>query len=248
MATLLLALHGCAKPPAADETTANSDRAPTVATHSPQADTLRSATCAHETPSLDDGRVRERLDAERVARSDPLRPPQRDGGTLVLTLENDHRLVFIDCASDDESARQYWYEGLDQTGQGHVVRVYYYEASEVLWVHAASGHVESLASVPVFAPDGLHFAIANADLEAGYTDNVFAIYRVTAQGAEQVFRDASDGEWGASSPVWHSAASVSYTRLDRTEVPGETPSRDVRVTNEAGRWRVTDGGTSSPPR
>lgn len=201
-------------------------------------DTVSGARCEDRTGSTDLERAAERARVERVALQASSGRASREGRALLLTLPSHRQLAFIDCDAQSESWLQHQYEGLDAVGGGHVISVSYYEGGATQWVHATSGQVVSLASAPVFSPDGAHFAIANADLEAGYSDNIFAIYRVTDAGAVEVFREDGGDEFGAATPVWTDASTVQFTRVHRASTPGQLLHLAVTATRVGAAWRV----------
>ncbi len=209
-------------------------------------DTASGTRCEARAAVPDPGWEVARARSERAALDASHGGASRDGGTLRLTLSNNRQLAFVDCNAQSESWLQHEYHGLDAVGRGHLIAVSYYEGGVTQWVHAASGSVLSLASAPVFAPDGQHFAVANADLEAGYTDNVFAIYRVTDTGAEEVFREAGGDEYGAATPVWTNADTVTFTRVHRASTPGQLLHLAVTAMRDGDSWRVDPDPPPSP--
>lgn len=201
-------------------------------------DTVSGARCDDRNAPADRARDEDRARAERAALEAAAGRVSRDGGGLTIALSADRHLVFADCDAATEQWLHHEYAGLDAAGRGHVISVSYYEGGTTLWVHATTGQVLSLASAPVFAPDRQHFAIANADLEAGYTDNVFAIYRVTESGAQQVFRESGGDEYGAAEPRWLDAGTVQFTRVHRASTPGQVLHLPVTATRADTTWRV----------
>lgn len=201
-------------------------------------DTASGTYCDDRTAPADAERDAARARDERSALTSAGGRVVRDGGTLAIALANGRSLAVVDCNAPSESWLQHEYAGLDAAGRGHVISVSYYEGGAVQWVHATTGQVLSLASAPVFAADSQHFAIANADLEAGYTDNVFAIYRVTEAGAEEVFRESGGDEYGAAEPRWLDAGTVQFTRVHRASTPGQVLHLPVTATRARDTWRV----------
>lgn len=249
LATMLLA--ACNRPAdqaamAAATDTAQVAAVPATAMRGATVDTISGAYCEDRSAPFDPTRDRERANGELAASADPARRAQRDGGTLWVPLPDGRRLAFVDCPTEDEAARYHWYQGMDEAGIGHLVMTYYYEGTQVFWVHGTSGNVTPLATAPVFAPDGRHFAIANVDLEAGYSDNIFAIFRVTESGAEEVFRETGDDEFGATTIIWDSPSVVYYSRVYRASTPGEVLHVGVTATREGDSWRLQDVVTRLP--
>lgn len=248
------ALNACARPPAAD--TNASDSVPVLAgepgtgpaavgdagaasvDRAPDGDTISGAVCDDRSNALDPERERLRAAAEAAPLRASAGRAERFGVTLQLRLADGRRVRFVDCPDASESWRHHEYAGLDAAGRGHLVQVSYYEGGETWWVPLAGGPSLPLAALPVFAPDGRHFAVANADLEAGYTDNVFVIYRVTATGAEEVHREAGGEEFGATAPAWRDAATVTFTRVHRASTPGQVLHLAVTATKTGDGWRV----------
>jgi hypothetical protein len=61
------------------------------------------------------------------------------------------------------------------------------------------------------SPDERRFAVWNVDIEAEYTANVLAVYRVTADGLVNEFL-ANPDNWGPNDVVWEGNDVIRFSR------------------------------------
>lgn len=137
---------------------------------------------------------------------------RRDSLSLKLSLRDSRVLEFRDCLKEGDATRNYEFAGVGPLGRGYLLRATYYESYGFVWANDSTGETTFLASEPVFSPDSQHFAIANADLEARYTENLFAIWRVEGPAIREVLSVAPGVAWGAEHPAWDGPSVVRFGR------------------------------------
>lgn len=156
-------------------------------------------------------------------------------------------LRFRDCRADDgEMNVRFVYQGTGPAGRGHLLLRGHYEGADVLWVSDSTGVETVLPVLPVLAPDGAHFVIANADLESGYTPNTFELWAVRGSDITRVVAVPMPATAGAAAPVWEDAGAVRADLVEAGGTPaGSTASRRaLRLRRRGERW-VLD--TIPPP-
>ncbi len=102
----------------------------------------------------------------------------------------------------------------------------------------ALANARPIACVDCHSPSESWLQHQYADLEAGYTDNVFAIYRVTESGANEVFRESGGDAFGAAEPRWLDIHTVQFTWVHRSSTPGQVLHLPVTATRAEDTWRV----------
>ena len=159
-------------------------------------------------------------------------------------------LRFRDCRADDgEMNVRFVYQGTGPAGRGHLLLRGHYEGADVLWVSDRTGVETVLPVLPVFAPDGAHFVIANADLEAGYTPNVFELWAVRGSDITRVVAVPMPATAGAAAPVWEDAGAVRADLVEAGGTPaGSTASRRaLRLRRRGERWVLDTIPPTVPP-
>jgi hypothetical protein len=165
---------------------------------------------------------------------------RRDSLSLLLRLHGGRVLELRDCLAAGDDTRTLTFIGRGPRDRGYVVRAIYYEASGVLWVNDSTGEKTFLVGEPTYAPDSQHFAVANADLEAGYTENLFAIWRVQGTAIEEVLRAPGGSAWGAAKPTWKETTEVHFERLVLDANARPTPIAPGIARRIDGQWAVTN--------
>src|SRR5688572_8742536 len=103
------------------------------------------------------------------------------------------------------------YTAVEVALQGRYVVVHrqFYEGSSYSLLDRSSGKVTDLAGYPVFSPDSRWVAVANADLDAGYSANTLQLYR-HSDGRLSLAFDAKPAGWGPERVAWKSATQLSF--------------------------------------
>jgi hypothetical protein len=161
----------------------------------------------------------------------------RLGDTLVVRLLNGGEERLIDCLLSADRYARYQYLGMGPGDRGMIFGVSQYESNNPFWMDDSSGTTVVLASMPEYSPDSTHLAVANSDLEAGYTRNVFEIFRIRGRRLERVFEADGKDEWGASRINWISPDAVQFTRSRLVAFEAVDDTLPVRVVLRNGTWQ-----------
>lgn len=168
----------------------------------------------------------------------------RASETLRIQVRAGLTLIFRDCRADDGAMNvRYVYRGRGPNARGHLIERGFYEGGGWLWVSDSTGQETSFAAEPLFSQDSAHFAVANVDLEAGYTANVFEVWSVRGSEVSRVATVPLAENTGARNATWRDAANL---RAERVELDGggnEVVRMVLLARNRNGRWTVD----SAPP-
>ena len=163
----------------------------------------------------------------------------RNAETLRIRTRAGLDLSFRDCRADSgEMNVRYVYHGRGPGARGHLIERGFYEGGDWLWVDDSTGVAESLTRAPTFAPDSAHFAVANVDLDAGYSPNVFEVWEVRGSSIVRVLDVALGERSGASDPIWISAREVRAQRVELDANSDEAVRGTLRASHSRGRWVV----------
>ena len=210
--------------------------APTLSAVEPTA-TLGGKGCPWDTVTDGRDRAAENRSAEVPRLASTAGRIVRHGDTLMERLAGSREERLIDCLFSADRFARYSYLSEGPKGLGLLFEIGQYESNNPFWMDDSSGVTTPLASLPVYSPDSAYFAVANEDLMAGYTANVFEVWRVGGRALERVFRAEGKDDWGASGVVWRTRGVVQFTRSRLVGDEIVPDSEPVLVELREGRWQ-----------
>lgn len=173
---------------------------------------------------------------ERYSRSASV---ERDAGELRITLRNGVILRLPDCRVDNgDRYISFRYLGTGPGGRGFLVEEGYYESSVIAWINDSTGNRTSLAAPPAYSRDSAYFAIANADLEAQYTPNLFEIWAVRGSDIVRVLNLPLGDHYGAEDPRWTEPRTVIVDRVELDSTWRLAVNARLRAVEGLGQWQV----------
>ena len=92
-----------------------------------------------------------------------------------------------------------------------LINVSVWEGGTYYLLNLKTGVQTDVGGEAVISPDKRRLAVWNVDIEAEYTANVLAVYRVTASDLVEEFRVSPD-DWGADDVVWQGNGVIRFTR------------------------------------
>jgi hypothetical protein len=140
----------------------------------------------------------------------------RQDGTLKLHLADGQVRAFVDVPAnemEDNSEQQVSYALLQffpEIGYA-LIDATYWEGGTYFLVDIKTGATTDVGGEVALSPDGRRFAVANVDIEAEFTDNMLAVYRVTGDGLVSEFLESPE-KWGASDVLWEGNDVVRFSR------------------------------------
>ncbi|NUS33053.1 MAG: hypothetical protein HOQ17_08330 [Gemmatimonadaceae bacterium] len=178
---------------------------------------------------------------------------RHDDSLVVQTASGPLALVNVDGRDDDQQTSRYTYVGtLRSRGVHHVIGHDGYEVAELSLYSGSSGRAVAIASAPVVGPDGRYFATAELGLNVceANTSNL-EIWRLTDSVAVREWNVepwdcGKEKGWGPSNPVWASADTLRFTRVEPSaddapgRAQGERSERRAMVVRRGARWALVD--------
>lgn len=168
----------------------------------------------------------------------------RKDGTLRLQLANGHAHQFKDVPHNPENEydeQQVSYSLIQFFPEvGYVlVDAAYWEGGTYFLVDMKTGATTDVGGEVVLSPDKRRFAVTNVDIEARFTDNMLAVYRVTADGLVNEFLESPD-EWGASDVAWEGNNVVRFARnyWGDSDIQKKTQRLRLTATKPAPVWTI----------
>ena len=137
----------------------------------------------------------------------------REGGRLVITLNNGKKKTFIDIPDEERDGEQgMWFNIVDYYPDIHyaLVAVHFFEGQTHYLVNRGSGSETEIISSPVVSPDKKRIAVANEDLHAEYTPNYLAVFRLHSDKLKKEFEVIPE-DWGARDLRWVNNQELSFT-------------------------------------
>lgn len=150
-----------------------------------------------------------------LMRAHPKRFTRQDG-TLRLHLADGQVREFVDVPvndAEDNLEQQVSYaliQYFPEVGYA-LVDASYWEGGTSYLVDVRTGDATDVGGEVALSPDKSRFAVTNVDIEAEFTDNILAVYRVTADGLVNEFLESPE-KWGASDVVWQGNDVVRFSR------------------------------------
>lgn len=157
--------------------------------------------------------------------------------TIVITAKNGKVTQLKDVLSD--SVSDYINYSIEEINSPYVIITeQYYEGHRNALLDLNSGKYTDFGGYPFFSSTKKHIVIANADLEAQYTDNALQIYRVEA-GKFILEYDAKPTEnWGPSSVKWLSPTRIEFL-MENSEClfDDNKPCQKYFLTYQNQKWK-----------
>lgn len=172
----------------------------------------------------------------------------RSGAQLVIALPNGKKKTYVDFPDEKNHGVQgRWYNLVDyypEIGYG-LVAVQYYEGGTYYLVNVTTGKDEDIISIPHISPDKKRVAVANVDLESGYTPNVLSVFELGPDGLVKEFLETPD-DWGAGDLQWKSNEEIAFTqyRLNPNYEP-KRPDEFILGTSKKLKYRGAKGGDTA---
>jgi hypothetical protein len=178
-----------------------------IAAASLSAVSLASANSQTPNVKLDDrdDRLEQNLSKEYPARL------RRNGAVLALKPVTGSIKLFKNVDSDSDTFRRYQLKKYFPAIEYALLETAFYEGGTYDLINMRNGQQTNVDGDVVLSPDQQRFAVAHADIEAGYAPNVLSVYFITSNGLIKEF-DIRPTEWGAEEIKWDSANSISFTK------------------------------------
>ncbi|WP_440133092.1 hypothetical protein [Chitinophaga sancti] len=142
---------------------------------------------------------------------------QRKGDSLVFALKNGKASVLKNAKNPaiDEDYAVYYYAGYREDLQQHLAFGSYYESSDFLLVHPATGKQTHMWGIPHLSPDKQFVLCPSFDLEAGFNNNGFELYSYE-NGNMKLLGETDLQHWGPGQVKWVDAHTLEaeYQTMD----------------------------------
>lgn len=169
----------------------------------------------------------------------------RSGDTLVLALA-DGTLGLVSDTTEGDAYIVHRYEERLARERQHLVAYHLYEGGGYVLVDERGGGPSYLAARPVVSPRRTRFAVAHADLWAGYERNVVQVWRFTDGAAELEWEMDGGDDWGAAGAVWRGETVLDFDRVERAD-DGMTERRTpVRLRIDGRRFELRPREEAAP--
>jgi len=124
---------------------------------------------------------------------------KRDSKGLYVKLKNgDWKLLTLDQMSDEaDNTFEHFFKEFGY----YSIRVQWGEGNGYKLVNYVDGTVTPIFGRPYFSPNGLYIISVNFDIEAGYSENGFQLFRIK-NGQLQHLGDFKPTSWGPISAKW----------------------------------------------
>lgn len=123
------------------------------------------------------------------------------------------------------------------------VREQFYEGNTWYVFDRKTGDLTRINGYPLFSPDNLRFVAIEQDLDAGYSPNRMAVYRVTDNSVEEEFDlIPKDAYWGPGNTTWIDNETIRFEMvwLDDSASSGDPYLSKFCLATRIGQgWRVT---------
>jgi hypothetical protein len=142
---------------------------------------------------------------------------QRKGDSLIFVLKNGKTAVLTNVKHPavDEDYAVYYYAGYQEDLQQHLAFGSYYESSDFLLVHPATGKQTHMWGIPHLSPDKQFVLCPSFDLEAGFNNNGFELYSYE-NGNVKLLGETDLQHWGPGRIKWIDAHTLEaeYQTMD----------------------------------
>lgn len=157
---------------------------------------------------------------------------QRKGDSLVFALKSGKTAVLENVKHPpiDEDYAVYYYAGYQEDLQQHLAFGSYYESSDYLLVHPATGKQTHIWGMPHLSPDKKFVLCPSFDLEAGFNSNGFQLYSYE-NGNVKLLGETELQHWGPGQIKWLDARTLEaeYQVMDTSMTTHTKPVKIVML-------------------
>jgi hypothetical protein len=169
----------------------------------------------------------------------------RTGNELRITARNGKIVVFTSNPQGEgyEDFHIYFPVGVISNNQFAVVIDGRWEGRDIYLVSLIDGTTHSIDGFPVESPDHQRIAVYSMDLEANYSQNFLAVYKIDGAAlAKEILLDGdadSDNLWGPDEVKWLSPSRISFSRTTLSFAEPWYISKPWQLSREGSTWLAT---------
>ncbi len=163
---------------------------------------------------------------------------KRNNDNLILTIENNADVIFIDKEFDDGVIR-YSFRDYIKEINSYIVHIQYFEGNAYCLINKNSGETIIIPGLLKISPDKSRLVSYNVDLVAEYTVNGFVIYRLTNTSFIKEFELIIEiDEWGPSNAEWIDNNQIEFEKTvlnDTSEIVAGKVIYEFK-----GKWQIKE--------
>jgi len=170
----------------------------------------------------------------------------RNGNSLKVKLQNGKTARFTDTPSDKDGQNSddvVAYAVVKYFSDIHyaLIAVAFWEGGTYYLLNMTTGEKIEIGGEAVLSPDKRRIAVWLMDIEAGYSPNVLAIYRISSRGPVSEFL-AKPNDWGPADVSWRNSQAVEFTKNYWGETGIQIKKQTLRFQGNnikaGGKWQV----------
>lgn len=170
----------------------------------------------------------------------------RNGSSLQVRLRNAKVVRFDDTPSDKDGQNSddvIAYAVVKYFSDIHyaLIAVAFWEGGTYYLLNMTTGTKIEIGGDAALSPDKRRIAVWLMDIDAGYSPNILAIYRISSRGPISEFLERPN-DWGPADVSWRSSQAVEFTKNYWSETGIQTKKQTLRFRGNnikaGGKWQV----------